>query len=239
MASEPGLATSYRAHLERVRTFPDQASATRYFRRNHEPLLRNLPPGPLLDVGCGLGDFLVFCRDVMQREAKGIDLDAENVEFCRAAGLEADQADVRDFLRRPGQYSAVVLNDVIEHFSKPDILDLLSSIRLRLLSGGRLLLKTPNMSNPLTAARSLFMDVTHQTGFTEESLRQALEMTGYGEIILAPVDIYVTSNPVANAVGRALCRATYATWRIAFKVQGVPRVQVLTKGLIAVGTRAR
>jgi SAM-dependent methyltransferase len=228
---------SYSPHLQRVRTFPDAAAALRFFRRNYDALLRDLPEGPILDIGCGLGDFLVYCRDSLRREAVGIDLDAENVRLCQELGLAASVAEASAFLQQERQYAAIVMNDVIEHVSKPDVIPLLSLIHRRLLAGGKVLLKTPNMSNPLTAARNFHLDFTHQIGFTEESMTYVLEQGGFSDLGAFPVDIYVTSSAVANAVGRVGNCLLHGIWRLLYGLQGVPRVQVLTKGLIGCGVK--
>ena len=180
------MTTGYHAHLARARTFPDQATANRYYRRNYGALLAGLPEGAVLDLGCGMGDFLMFCMQELQRQAVGIDLDAENVALCQRLGLEVEQGDIQDFLSRPGAYAAIVLNDVIEHFPKPEIIPLLELMRERLLPGGRVILKTPNMSNVITAARNFHMDFTHQTGFTEETMIYVLEHAGFSDIQVVP-----------------------------------------------------
>jgi len=228
----------YQPHLRRVRTFPDEATGQAFYRRNYSPLMRDLPEGPILDIGCGLGDFLVFCGQGLERRAVGIDLDAENAAVCQAAKLDAVQAEARDFLARPDTYAGIVLNDVIEHVAKDQIIPLLSLMHQRLVPGGRVILKTPNMANPLIAGRNRYIDITHQVGFTEESLIQVLEQAGFDDILVAPVDIYVTANPIANLGGRVLSAIMYAVWRLGYKVQGVPKVRVLTKGIMAVGTRS-
>jgi len=232
------VTTGYHAHLARARTFPDQATANRYYQRNYGALLAELPAGPIADLGCGMGDFLLYCTQELQRPAVGVDLDAENVALCRSLGLEVAQESAQDFLARPGAYAALVMNDVIEHFPKADIIPLLGLMRERLLPGGKTILKTPNMANPLTAARNFHMDFTHHTGFTEDTMVYVLEQAGFAEIQVAPVDIYVTDNPVANLGGRLLSALQHAHWRFWYKVHGVPRARVLTKGLIGCGVRS-
>lgn len=236
--SDP-LACSYAEHLRRARTFPDEGTARRYFRRNYLPLLRDLPQGLILDIGCGLGDFLTFCRTELGREACGLDLVAENVACCRELGLEVEQADATEYLQRERPYAAVVMNDVLEHIEKPQVVPLLELIYSRLAPGGRLLIKVPNMSNLVTGTRTRYMDLTHVTGYTDETLRQVLETAGFEGIDTRPVDLYVTGNPVLNVLARAACGLQYASWRLQYRLNGVPRVRVLTKSIIAYGIRAR
>ena len=229
---------SYSPHLKRVRSFPDERAARAYYRRNYGTLMSDLPQGRVLDLGCGLGDFLVFCGADLAREAVGADRDAENVAYCREQGLDARQETAAECLARPDLYAAIVMNDVIEHIAKPEIIPLVSLIRERLLPGGKAVLKTPNMANPLTAARTFHMDLTHEVGFTEDTMVYVLEQAGFADIQVLPVDIYVTGSAVANLGGRLLSALQHAHWRLWYKVHGVPRARVLTKGLIGCGVRS-
>src|SRR5919204_720698 len=52
---------------------------------------------PVLDVGCGRGEFLGLLRDA-GIEASGIDADADMVAYARGEGLEVEQADVLAYL---------------------------------------------------------------------------------------------------------------------------------------------
>jgi len=239
MSLAGNLSETYHEHLQRVRTFPDAATATRFFRRNFLPLLADLPEGRILEIGCGIGEFLRFAVEVMKWDAVGVDLSAEHAAACREQGFDAVQGDAVEYLRGSGPLAAVVMNDVLEHIPCEQVLPLLSLIHERLVPAGRLVVKVPNMSNPITGGRGRFVDFTHVSGFTEESLQQVLENVGFAGVLTAPVDLYVTSNPVLNALARAACAAQHASWRLAYRLNGVPRVRVLTKGLIACGVKAR
>ena len=52
----------------------------------------------VLDVGCGRGEFLDLLRDT-GIAAKGLDLNPEMVEVCKARGLDATTADARSYLQ--------------------------------------------------------------------------------------------------------------------------------------------
>ena len=228
------LAPTMASHLRRLQTLPDEATAVRYYQRNHLRFLQDLPPGAILDVGCGLGDFLAFAAANLDREALGLDLSAENVAACRDRGLNAQQADVLDLLGRDERnYAAIVLNDVLEHFEKDDLLRLLELLHRRLCPDGRLIVKVPNMANPLTATRARFADFSHALGFTEQSIVQVLEATGFRQVHLAPVDIYVTRNPVLNLVARAAVGVQHFAWRVLYRLNGVTTTRILTKSLMA------
>jgi len=63
--------------------------------------------GPLLDVGCGRGEFLEAARD-RGFDALGIDLDQAAVEAARSAGLRAEVANALEFLpAHPDEFNGI------------------------------------------------------------------------------------------------------------------------------------
>src|SRR5262245_51502249 len=53
---------------------------------------------PILDIGCGSGQFLYFLREQGYHDVRGIDLDRDQVELGRELGLDATAVDALDFL---------------------------------------------------------------------------------------------------------------------------------------------
>ena len=116
----------------------------------------DLPPeGPLLDIGCGRGDFLCLARDRGYRGASGIDYDPQRVAQARAAGLEAHAQDWESFCRsRPGgEFAVVTLFDVLEHV--PDPVRLLAEVRRLLRPNGHIVITLLNDSRPMPFGREL------------------------------------------------------------------------------------
>lgn len=87
-----------------------------FFRHNY---LRHLPAdksAPILDIGCGLGHFLEFCRIHGRTDLTGVDLGQANVEFLRARGFNVELGEGGEFLKSTErQFRAIVMNDVITH----------------------------------------------------------------------------------------------------------------------------
>jgi 2-polyprenyl-3-methyl-5-hydroxy-6-metoxy-1,4-benzoquinol methylase len=106
-------------------------------------LLGGLPPGRLLDVGCGDGHFL-------HRMAKGgwqgtgIDFDGTAIECGRKKyGLNLEVGDFQTANFGIEGFDAVTMSHVIEHV--PDPMACLEKCRQLLRPGGRLVLSTPNV----------------------------------------------------------------------------------------------
>ncbi len=134
---------------------------------------------PILEIGCGVGAFLLCCRDLGYREVSGIDVSAQQVAFCHELGFsQVERAEAREYLERGGGgFAAIVMSDVLEHLPKGEVLPVLRAAAARLRPGGRLVLRVPNMSNPLNL-RTRYVDFTHEVGFSKETLGQVLRMSG-------------------------------------------------------------
>lgn len=138
------------------------------------------PPGRILDVGCGSGDFLAFAAEAGWI-AEGVDIDEEAVDIARSFGLAARLARLPEIVAEPGVYDVITLNHVIEHLHDP-----IESLRLcyRLLKpGGTVWLQTPNIESIGYAIfRSAWRGLEpprHLVLFNQRSLHDALRTAGF------------------------------------------------------------
>jgi SAM-dependent methyltransferase len=147
------------------------------------------PVRSVLDVGCGIGNFVAFA----QREsmtAYGIDVDAAAVRSARERGLRVRRSDELDDLLPDRSVDAITLWDVIEHLYDPE--PVIRPLLRKLRPDGLLLLETPDAAFPVrgavraahTASGGRF-DVTghlyyweHKIYFTETGLRSILGRFG-------------------------------------------------------------
>lgn len=159
---------------------------SRYFEKNFEPILPVNKKARILDIGCGAGYFLQYVRSLGYAYFLGIDLSKEQIDFCKKKHLGQHVAlitDVKKFLSgKKLAFDFIMMNDVIEHIPKDDIIDVLSLVYASLSRGGRLVVKTANLKHRWGMAVR-YMDFTHTTGFTEESLRQVLYLSGFRNVI--------------------------------------------------------
>ena len=126
-----------------------------------------------------MGHFLNFLEIGGYKNYLGVDISEENIEFCKKNGFNVERGNIFNFLKNsPDSYDAIIMNDIIEHLEKPEILNVLEIIFKKLNTGGRLIIKTPNASNPIMASSSRYYDFTHELLFTEESLSQVLKISG-------------------------------------------------------------
>ena len=133
---------------------------------------------PVLDAGCGRGEFLTLLRDAGV-DARGIDLDADMVAFCQGEGLDVEQADVLAYLdaAAEGSFGGIFAAHVAEHLPPPALVRFLELSASRLRPGGLLVLETPNPVS-LVALKHYFADLTHAQPLVPETLAFLVRSAG-------------------------------------------------------------
>jgi glycosyltransferase involved in cell wall biosynthesis/2-polyprenyl-3-methyl-5-hydroxy-6-metoxy-1,4-benzoquinol methylase len=137
------------------------------------------PHAPVLDVGCGRGEFLDLLRDA-GAEAVGVDIDEGMVERARAKGHEVELGDALDYLERQpaGRFGAIFAAQVIEHLPYDAFLRFLRLARGQLPPGGLLIAETIN-PHSIQAFKTFWTDPTHEAPiFPEVAVALAL-IEGY------------------------------------------------------------
>jgi SAM-dependent methyltransferase len=137
---------------------------------------------PVLDVGCGRGEFLGLLREAGV-EARGIDADADMVAYARGEGLEVEQADALAYLEGvpEGSLGGIFAAQVVEHLPPAALFRVLELAARSLRPGGVLVAETINPLSPL-ALRSYFADLTHAQPLVPETLALLARQAGFREV---------------------------------------------------------
>jgi len=136
----------------------------------------------IVDLGCGRGKLLHFFLERGYTNLKGVDISPEQVLVAKEVTTDVVQGDVLDFLEGArGQFDLITALDLVEHFSKSEVLRFLDGCLGALKPGGRLILQTPNAESPWGTAYR-YGDFTHEVGFTPDSLRRLLALAGFSAI---------------------------------------------------------
>ncbi|MFQ5849163.1 MAG: class I SAM-dependent methyltransferase [Candidatus Binatia bacterium] len=138
----------------------------------------------ILDIGCGLGQFLYYLGEEGFQKLFGIDISGDQISRAKEATKKAhfEVADVFSYLDgKEVAFDVIVMNDFIEHVSKNEVLSLLRMVYQSLKSRGKIIIKTPNLGSPLTVP-GCYADFTHEHGFSEHSLAQVLSVVGFQSI---------------------------------------------------------
>jgi len=179
----PGL---YSLFEERFRGPAEEVAAKQRF---YLPFLAGLP-GPVLDVGCGRGEFLRLLK-AEGIAASGIETNPIAAEQCRQEGLAVVEGDgIAALAATPaGSLGAVVAFQVVEHWPPESIFAFLREARRALAPGGVLIAETIN-TDSLSAWRAFFLDPSHVRPVPPEALRFLGEAAGFVDCsieLLAPL----------------------------------------------------
>lgn len=137
----------------------------------------------ILDIGCGVGHFLYFLQKEGYSNARGIDRSAQQLGAAKKMGIKnLEEADIFDYLsKHPNTFDFAAANDIIEHLHKEEAMRLLDLIYLSLRPSGKVIVSTFNAAS-LFGADIVYIDFTHEIGFTPESISQVLSVCGFGDI---------------------------------------------------------
>jgi SAM-dependent methyltransferase len=177
-AAAPIPPAVYSLFEERFRGSPESIAENQRF---YLDLLRDAP-GPVLDVGCGRGEFLRLLAGA-GIAAAGIESNPVSVRLCREAGLSVEEGDARRRLAdRPSEsLGAVVAFQVVEHWTAGDTFAFLAEARRVLRPGGALVAETVN-TDSLSALRAYFLDPTHVRPVPPEALAFLAEAAGFDDV---------------------------------------------------------
>jgi len=154
-----------------------------WYNEKYLPLIKHKPKdAPILDLGCGQGFMLRYLQSAGFTNLTGVDVSAEQVNIAQSRGFNAIHADVFDFLKaRENEYEIITAIDIIEHFKKEEIMELLPLIHRALKPGGVFALQTPN-GDGLMPNYVIYGDFTHFTILSALSLKNILTLTNFTNI---------------------------------------------------------
>ncbi len=141
--------------------------------------------GPVLDLGCGRGEFLRLMNE-QQIPARGLDLSDENIAFCRNQGLEAEAVDFFAYLPTVPDRSlgGVFCSQVIEHLPPAQLPALIRLCAAKLKPGGRILFETPNPECLAIFATHFYLDPTHVRPVPPALMEFYLAEAGFTDVVV-------------------------------------------------------
>jgi SAM-dependent methyltransferase len=159
----------------------------------------------ILDVGCGDGSLLYWLQSLGYVCTFGIDISEEQVAAADRMGIKnVICSDLKSFLSdQTDCYDLIIARDVIEHFAKEEVFNILVSVYSNLLKGGKFLIQVPN-GQGMFYSSIFYGDFTHETVFTSNSINQIALNAGFSSSSCYPV------NPVPRGV---FSRIRFVLWK--------------------------
>jgi SAM-dependent methyltransferase len=234
----------YRSYLETMESLPPVTAESlrgcapylRAMIRKHFPASRDVD---ILDLGCGYGAVLYFCRREGFTRVLGVDRSPQQVRTAAQLGIEGvREGDLLDTLTSlpDGSQDVVVAFDVLEHFAKEELLPLCDEVQRVLRPGGRWIIHVPNGESPFHG-RIRYGDFTHETIFTRTSLAQVLHAAGFAEVWA------FEDKPIVHGLTSLWRRVLWECFRpllllyLAVETGSFDRQTILSQSLLAVAVR--
>ncbi len=160
-------------------------------RERQRVYLSDFSMGPVLDVGCGRGEFLELLREA-GIEARGIDLNGQMVRACRERGLDASEAEALAHLSRLPDRSlgGIFCSQMIEHLESRALVALVQLAFAKLKSGGTFVAETLNPACLTIFSGAFYLDLTHIKPVHPQAAIFLLEAAGLGGVTVRYVNPY-------------------------------------------------
>ncbi len=164
--------------------------------RQRHYVLRFAGSAPVLDLGCGRGEFLEAARDA-GLAASGIDQSDECVTLCHSKGLHAEKADLFQYLDALADQSlgGIYCAQVVEHIDPHRLPTLIALMAKKLRSGALAIVETPNPECLAIFATHFYIDPTHTRPVPARLLGFYMEEAGFGRLEVEKLSPAVDSMP--------------------------------------------
>lgn len=144
---------------------------------------------PLLDLGCGRGEWLELLQD-HGVAAEGVDSNTVFAGMCVERGQRVILGDAITYLRSlpAASRGAITAFHLIEHLPYAVLVTLVKECHRVLQPGGLVIFETPNPDNLLVGGSRFYSDPTHLHPLPKEYPAFLLRMTGFAKVVTRPLN---------------------------------------------------
>lgn len=169
----------------------------------------------VLDLGCGQGSMLRVLRN-QGKKVQGVEADPSLVQRLISDGLQVQKGIVPDDLDSLefDEFDGVFLGHIVEHLSPDDAERVFDWISRKILDKGKVLIQTPDISNPLVSMDNFWLDASHVRPYPVKLLKAMLSKSGFIPVEgacrniseVAPLDIIALGRKAPAIEGSAKFR---------------------------------
>ena len=192
----------------------------------------------IIDFGCGDGALLYFTKQQGYQNVSGYDASAEQVQIAKSLGLE--QIYLNNALLAASELpnhaaDLIVSFDVIEHMTKEEVLTFSQAVYRILSPGGKWIIHTVNAESPFFG-RICYGDLTHENGFTQTSIRQLLNATGFSKVFCYE-DVPI-AHGLKSAIRFVLWKWVRTFYRFCLAVESGDRDGIFSQNFLVVAVKS-
>ncbi len=145
--------------------------------------------GKVLDVGCGIGDFLAYRTN----NTIGIDINDFNLQYCKKNNHEVYKIENNTYPFSNETFDGAVLDNVLEHLVSPEIT--INEINRILKLNGVLVIGVPGK-------KGYTMDSDHKKFYEEKEMNELLLNCGFKNVKYLYPPLFFKSDFVSNKMSQ-------------------------------------
>jgi SAM-dependent methyltransferase len=209
-----------------------------FYKDNYAKFLPADKQADILCISCGPGYGVNLLKELGYTRVLGIDSFADKIAFAEKRSLNCRVGYAFDFLQdaSPATYDLIFVEQELNHLTKPEILEFLTLCKRALKPGARLLCFALNGANPITGAEALAQNFDHQNTFTEYTFHQVMQHTGFENVSVFDLNLYVFYSNPFNYVAMAAAALLKVFFRACYILYGKNN-KLFSKKIAATGIR--
>ena len=207
---------------------------SKFYRHNYLKYIPRDKDSKVLVISCGPGYFVNLLAQGGYSNLLGIDSDPKKVQEAEKKGLPCQVARAFPFLEQnTEQFDVIFAEQEINHLTKKELSVFLQLCRDNLRAGGLLLVHSINGANPITGSEALAQNFDHYHSLTEYSLKQILEYSGFHQVKVIPLNLYVFYGNPLNYIAILIHTLNTIFFKLNFKLYGKAN-KIFTKKIAAI-----
>ena len=173
----------------------------KFYKHNYLPHIQTDKNIDILVISCGPGYFVDMLNRNGYMNVIGIDSFEEKINHAKNRQLNCIHSEAFDYLNNStALFDLIFCEQELNHLTKLEIVEFLKLAHSKIRPGGRLISHALNGANPITGSEALAQNFDHYNTFTEYTMRQVLDHTGFKDIKVIPLHLYVFWKNPANYI---------------------------------------
>jgi 2-polyprenyl-3-methyl-5-hydroxy-6-metoxy-1,4-benzoquinol methylase len=154
---------------------------------------------PIVDIGCGRGEFLELMRDA-GKEAYGIEINQHEIEQLKNKGIRVVSEDAIDHIDSLANESigGGFCAQVVEHLTPDNVYRLVTSLQSKMKSGAPLVIETINPLSIQAFHSSYLVDPTHIYPVHPQTLLFFLRYAGFKNVHVKKITPFPPESQLQN-----------------------------------------